>query len=303
MTNKVESFGIFNDWKYYYSRIDKDIPIIEITPDKETAVPRQLCKYYSFTAYNVKALANKYFYGSHPFDLNDPFDVNRNMLSIDREILNDVYNLLFSQLGILSMTISDVDPLMWSYYTSHFGYAVNYSINKIPKNFLGPFPINYIDDFKLSEKYSPHLQLIIACNIKFKKYWSHENEWRFILCSSDLMKLPKIFQNKLDAKNRNRKCRYFKYSGFFSVSEVILGYKLILNERNKIASNVNTGIELSTKDKLLNKFLHLLYNKNYKVSILDIDPDKYPNFTKKRVEIIPEKNNTFFLKFLVDNPK
>jgi hypothetical protein len=299
MTNNINSFhGVYNDWQYYFSMGENDIPKIEIIPNQKYSAPKQLCKYYFFTSYNVKALANKYFYGSHPFDLNDPFDVNPSMLSLDRKILNDAYNLLFSHLGILSMTCSDIDPQMWSYYTSHFGYVVNYSIESIPKNFLGPFPMNYIDDYILPNQYNPVLQLVIASNLKYRKYWAHENEWRFLLCSSELLKLPKVLQNKLNPNIRSRKCRYFNYSGFFSIKEVVIGYKLILNAKNRILIVPNAGIEITTQDSLFIKFLNLIITKKYKVSILDIHPDEYPNFIKIAVQIQPLKRDKFFFKYI-----
>lgn len=229
LRNSVQ--GTYNKWTYKYFPDRNKIPTeIEITPDINLQKPKELCKYYTFNAKNVLALSNKYFYGSHPFDLNDPFDVNKNMLTLDPTIINFAYQILFSYFGILSMTISEIDPLMWSHYCSHRGFVVKYTIDKIPPNFLGPFPINYIDNYEPIDHNDPFLQFLIASNIKFKKFWESENEWRFLLLSPVLLKLPKIFQNQLQVKDRSKKSRFFSYKNYFSIKEVILGYKLLLDE-------------------------------------------------------------------------
>jgi len=261
--------------------------------------PKELCKYYALNTNNLKAILNKYFYGSHPFDLNDPFDVNKNMLNLDSTNLDEYYHFIFSHIGILSLTVSDIDPLMWSHYCSHNGFVVKYSLDKIPSNFLGPFPINYINSYKPINQNDPFLRLLIASNIKYKRFWESENEWRFLLYSSVLMKLPKIFQNQLLSKNRSRKSRFFSYNNYFSIKEVILGYKLLLNENVKLKIIQNVGFDISTNDCVIQRFLNFLYKKRIRTFIVDIHPTSYPFFMKKEIIIMPTRKNKFTLEFII----
>jgi hypothetical protein len=291
--------GEYNKWKYKILYLDNGFPFkIEIQPALEISPPKELCKYFSFENYNVEALACKYFYGSHPSDLNDPFDLNKNMLNLDIQSTNSIYQFIFSYFGILSMTESDTDPLMWSHYSSHKGFVIKYSIDKIPDNFFGPFPINYIEDFEPILTNNLFLKFLIASNIKYKGYWSAENEWRFLLYSPTRIRLPKYFSDLLDYKDRSYKPRYFDYSDYFSIKEAILGFKLLLNDKVKFQYDQNIGIDVMTKDNLLIKFLNLLYKEKIRTYIVDIHPTKYPEFVKREISINIVRKNKFILKFI-----
>jgi hypothetical protein len=268
---------------------------LEILPDIQLNTPIELCKYFDFKDYNVDLITGKYFYGSHPFDLNDPFDLNKNMLKLDSKIMNELYEVYFSRFGILSMTENDLDPLMWSHYGSHRGFVIKYKINKILINFFGPFPINYIDDFDPIESENKLLTLLVASNIKFKEFWQNEKEWRFILFSPNMMKLPNFIQKKLNI-NRTRK-RYFKYRNDFSIKEIIMGYKLILNDRVRILKYDSEIMELTTKDDLIIRFLSTIHKSEINTYLINLHPSEYSRFIKQKVLIKPIGRCKFIFNF------
>jgi hypothetical protein len=289
--------GEYNNWKYKILKGNDRLPIkMEVLPDFEIKPPDELCKYYSFNDYNLDSLNGRYFYGSHPYDLNDPFDFNKNLIQLNSSIQNELYQFYFSQFGILSMTESETDPLMWSHYCSHRGFVVKYLINKIPNYFFGPFPINYIEKYVPIISSNLLLTLLIASNIKYKEHWSKEKEWRFLLYSPKRMKLPKHIQSQL--KDRCTRRRYFYYSDNLSIKEVILGYKLLLNDNVKLKIDQNKGFTLLTRDCLLIKFLNLLYSQKIKTYIVDVHPTSYSEFIKKEISINPVRNNKFILEFI-----
>jgi hypothetical protein len=196
------------------------------------------------------------------------------------------------------MTESEVDPLMWSHYTSHKGFVVKYAIDKIPENFLGPFPINYIDDYETFNQKETFLRFLIASNIKYKKHWESEKEWRFLLSSPTGMKLPKFLQNKLLKKDQSKFPRFFSYSNYFSIKEVILGYKLFLNEKVKLKCNQGIGFEVTSNDCQLVKFLCLLNRKKFNTFMLDLHPLNYSEFITKKVSVNQIRRNKFALNFI-----
>lgn len=296
MTTSTENMKetSYNNW--YYSYINNNgIPTnLRVTPDFEISQPRELCKYFAFQDYNIEATVNNYFYGSHPIELNDPFDINKDLISFQQ----DYYNFLFSYLGILSMTENDLDPLMWSHYCSHKGFVVRYSIKNIPKNFNGPFPINYIDDFKTIECQDQFLKLFIASTIKYKKHWQQEKEWRFILYSHDRLKLPKVLQDKLSENVKTDNPRYFYYKNDFQITEVILGYKLFINNDVNILNINNYGFDINTTNEQVNRFLSYLHNEHIKTSVVDIHPNIYSQFIKKQVLLEKSDEISFKIRFI-----
>jgi hypothetical protein len=298
----------YHNWIYQYDKIEGD-PIpkgVIVLPNVKKSIPKTLCKYYPIAKHNIQALRNKYFYGSHPDQLNDPFDTNYKMLQLNKDELF-IYNVLFSFYGILSMTESDTDPLMWSHYCSHNGFAVNYSLNKIPKNFLGPFPINYINDFEPINNEDLYLKIIIGANIKFRQFWESENEWRFLLLSSHAMKLPKYLQCQLPSNTRSRKSRYFYYSDNFSIEEIVLGYKLFRNDyvtikkdKVKKEDGFEFKLKVNTNENELFNLLNLIRINEYNTSLIDLNPNDHKKFIKRGAIIEPCKRNSYKLTYLND---
>jgi len=287
----------YNNWKYNIKISNQSNPVeMTVLPDCKISYPQELCKYYKFEDYNIKSLEERYFYGSHPFDLNDPFDLNKNLLQLDPKIQNEFFQIIFSQFGILSMTESDKDPLMWSHYTSHRGFVVKYSINTIPKYFFGPFPINYVEKYVPIESDNLLLTLLISSNIKYKEHWGKENEWRFLLFSPKRMRLPKHIQVQL--KDRCSRRRYFHYNDNFSIKEVTLGYKLLLNEKVRFENDKPNGLDLLIKDSLLIRFLKFLQKEKIKTYIADINPNQYSKFIKKEISITNFGRSRFNLQYI-----
>lgn len=297
MNNNRTIKAVYQQWEYIIDWINKEFPVkLNIQPPFEITTPRELCKYFSFESYNIEALIGKYFYGSHPFELNDPFDLNKNMLGLNPELTNDVYQFIFSNFGILSMTESENNTLMWSHYCSHNGFVVKYALNIIPNHFFGPFPINYIEKYEPITAENLFLKVFIASNIKFRDFWANENEWRFLLFSPTRMKLPIIFQNLISDKSDQP--RFFNYSDYFSITDITLGYKLLLNENVTLKLDFNKGLTVITEDKQLIKLLNFLYYDKIRTYILDIHPTIYPEFQRKEITIIPLETNKYFLEYV-----
>ena len=286
----------YKNWVYKVIVNGGENPIkLEILPDRPKNTPTELCKYFDLKEHNIDLIDGKYFYGSHPFELNDPFDLNKNMLQFDPKIQNELYEVFFSKLGILSMTENELDPLMWSHYGSHRGFVIKYILNKTPENFFGPFPINYIDDFVPIETENKLLALLVASNIKFKKFWKNENEWRFLLHSPKMMKLPSHIQKQL--KINCSKNRYFYYKNDFSIKEVVIGYKFILNRDIRLLKYNSDIMEFTTRDQLTIRFLYILFHSNIKTYIINLHPTEYCKFIKQEVLINPIGKTRFIFKF------
>lgn len=286
----------YKNWVYKVIENGGESPIkFEILPDKPLNTPKELCKYFDFKEYNVDLINGKYFYGSHPFELNDPFDLNKNMLQFDPKIQNELYEVFFSQFGVLSMTENELDPLMWSHYGSHRGFVLKFILNKTPKNFYGPFPINYIDEFIPIETDNKLLALLVASNIKFKEFWKNENEWRFLLFSPKMMKLPSHIQKQLKIKPTKK--RYFYYKNDFSIKEIVIGYKFILNKAIKLLKYNSDIMEFTTCDEPIIRFLNIIYNSNIRTYIINLHPTEYSTFIKQEISINPIGKTRFIFKF------
>jgi len=289
--------AVYNNWKYELKIGSQDNPVeMTVIPDYKVNPPKELCKYYKFEEYNIKSLEGRYFYGSHPYDLNDPFDLNKDLLQLNPETQNEFFQIIFSQFGILSMTESEIDPLMWSHYTSHKGFVVKYLINAIPEYFFGPFPINYIEKFVPIKSNNLLLTLLIASNIKYKEHWGKENEWRFLLYKTKRMNLPKHIQ--LQLQDRCSRKRYFPYHDNFSIKEVTLGYKLLLNDKVKLKYDKPNIKELLIKDNLLIRFFKFLQENKIKTYIVDINPNQYSEFIKKEISINSTSKRKFTLQYI-----
>ncbi len=214
-----------NDWKYEISYNDKNIPILEIIPDKVTSTPKTLSKYYALNKNNVHAFINRQFYVSQPENLNDLFDFHLNLIDFSKhkfshiEILfqdgkekreafnafknnkteyleklrNTLYGIWISSLGILCMTEDKYNDLMWGHYTNNIGFLLEFNHNNFNKhNFLGPYPINYLPiiepiDFSTLDK---NLGFFIVSLIK-KSIWKYENEFRYF-CMPNIKKKFKV---------------------------------------------------------------------------------------------------------------
>lgn len=201
-----------------------DNGLLEIThkSGRRFSQPFVLYKYYSLDEKSLDAITHHYFYASKPSQLNDRFDCSNQLVqsqSYDDEInllkksgseqiisLEDycllseyglstaIYEIIFSEIGIISMTTNHSDILMWSHYAKNDGICVEYRIDYFPWNWIGPFPIQYSkrrEATLVNVNQSSLIPLLLCFQKNFK--WRYEKEWRLLANLKD---------------NPNRKCTY-----------------------------------------------------------------------------------------------
>lgn len=136
---------------------------------EEQTPPENLIKYYECNKNNCDALINNYLWASNPSDFNDPFDcsiftLNENSFtkkwmlqtteswshewwSEDKTQNRDMYyNFYLKFIGIVCLNEYEIknQDLLWGYYTSQKGFAVEFN-EKILSEILSikPIRINY----------------------------------------------------------------------------------------------------------------------------------------------------------------
>ena len=227
---------IIYNWTYKYDKGSK----FEIIPNELYEKPRVLSKLYALDSYSVDALINQYVYATHPWQLNDIFDCNEDLLDFDdvqivREFLKDAIpkdeldrlikdefnsikalagrnfrEIIYRKWGIFSMTGNPNNVLLWSYYGGNKGFCIEFDITQFPFENYGPFPINYQADLKpLSIKeIGIQLGVLAQCNLKDKS-WEHEQEWRLMIANPEGQDLRSpAFKVLKDLGGHDRKFNY-----------------------------------------------------------------------------------------------
>ncbi|MBI5539841.1 MAG: DUF2971 domain-containing protein [Bacteroidia bacterium] len=195
--------------------------------------------------------------------------------------LNIYWNLLFKDCGILSLSEIDNDLLMWSYYTNHEGFVIDFNNSLFNNNneIIGPFPINYSESYITISPESVEMEkenLLYVTNVKSNR-WLHEKEWRFIL-NRENMSIPDY-----DLPNHSLEKRKINY-GFEKINSIILGYKFFKgNLTNKYLGKGKRFFELRPNENVNDKF---------KIQILDFLIEN----KIKTNEMTIEENNTYNLK-------
>jgi hypothetical protein len=214
----------------------------EIIPPEKKDKPTVLYKLYSFNDYALDSLLNTYVYATHPHLFNDIFDCYEDLIefddeevirhfvkhnpseiysdkNIDEAIANNFQHVstyvkrnfreqVYQGFGVLSMTSNAYNLLMWSYYTNHYGFFIEFDITKFSFKFHGPFPLNYqekIEAMSIKECGVP-LAMLIQTNLKYKG-WEHEEEWRLLIESEERMYSP-TFERQRALGGHDRKFKY-----------------------------------------------------------------------------------------------
>lgn len=303
-------------WEYTQTKEDS----MEFSIKSNLKVPDVLMKYYKVNKNSIDALINNYFYASHPFELNDPFDCFQNLIdyngttietycrffcdfgnsnaqTIERlhvenqEYLKDTFkkhwnDYFFSKLGIVSFTDDQLNMLMWAHYSNHNGFLISYDIQFL-KNFQGPFPINYVEvaeSFNINT--NPHLANLYLTNVK-SSIWLYEREWRFLIESKETMRTP----TKLDLGLKERKANYPKEA----VTEIVLGfdffqYLAFVNGENGYAIYDFSKV---TDGKLRVKLLNYAILNEISISLIHIYENLEFKLLKKKITIIKIGCNKF----------
>ena len=194
---------------YKYGKINGKYTVS--TPGKTP--PKTIFRYLKFNDYSVNGILNSQVWASQPDTFNDIFDSSHSLIDVSKvewghikqlyEPIEDAerlfntdkgsflrdfhftfYQFMLSKMGVMCTTGSYCNELFWSYYNNHEGICLEYDFLNFPPNFMGPFPMNYVDEdnFKKIDfsQYAPYVSFLMLTNIK-KSIWKHEDEYRFLI--------------------------------------------------------------------------------------------------------------------------
>lgn len=294
----------------------------EVINQKKQKKPQTLFKYYALNENSIDALLNSYIYATHPNQFNDVFDCFINLIKFDdvemnKNFLKNFYKLtddkieeianntsdiqkkikknLFNFIGLISLTNDDNNILMWSYYTNHQGFCINFDYKLFPFKFHGPFPINYqkkVKPISIKDELKSSFELasLIQTNIKFKN-WEHEDEWRLLIESPSEMVSP------FNQCGHNRK---FKYP-ISAIKSITLGMKFFdfHNEIDKFTRISDNEMDIEIKKNIREKSMVLDFIERNKITaILTNEHLNTENvFTICNVPFTSKKVNTNTYKF------
>lgn len=306
----------FNECTYIIDLdYENDVDLLKIVSKKHSILPTELFKYKALDKFGIDSLLNNYLYASHPWELNDPFDCNRDLISFKNATLNEIlelnqdffdrndiiklynsqnpkdkeelqeiiskllYYFLYMKTGLVSMTTKNNCMEMWSYYTRHRGFVIKYDLKMLPKNYWGPFPINYTNDFQ-SIDYSKlkNSSFIYQTNVK-ASCWDHEDEWRLIFFGENILTMPKH-------SIKIAKPRKFYYNPN-AVTEIILGYNFFeLNELEfENSSQINQIIKLKENKKIKRRFIKYLIKNNINTSMITLRRQTTSELQSRKIKI------------------
>ncbi len=197
------------------------------------------------------------------------------------------WNLIFKDWGILSLAGVDNDMLMWSYYNSHQGFAIEFE-NQLfdTPEVHGAFPINYAESYETISPRSIALdieQLLYVTNVKYSQ-WRHEKEWRFLV-NRENMSIPNYTDPILQLDRRKVKYQRGK------IKSIILGYKFF--EDNITKTHYGRGKRLykfhpdkNEKDKLRLELINYIFDNDIKVREIEISEDNTFSLTVMNIKLI-----------------
>jgi|GEM_PF-4169074 len=281
---EIDRYG----WKYIFNESDRINPFI-IIPYKEYPIPETLSKIYALNDFSLDALLNSYVYATHPSEFNDLYDCHEQLIiydddqmistflqpalpqpeierllrekksEIQKEIQPIFRDIMYRKIGVFSMTSDPNNILMWSYYSKHEGFLIEFNYKEFPFKFYGAFPVNYqeeIHPINISEcDGSPGIPILYQTNIKHKG-WEHESEWRLLIdAENDVMFSPEPRQL---AKMGGRE-RKFSYPPTL-IKSVALGNRFFhadeLTPTSTYILDINLKINIEKKSLLLDFISH-----------------------------------------------
>ena len=278
-------------WNYSYDK-EKGYKVI---PNFDATLPKTFFKYYGLNENSVDALTNMYLFATHPSLFNDPFDCNKKLIKFRTE--DDVKNLwgslysdlkekmgydmdrmldysqetymnvLYRKLGIVSLTNSNDNLLMWAHYANHTGFCVEYDMDKLGIEHYGPFPINYADEINTIgiDDIGGHLAMLIQTNVK-SPCWKYENEYRLLIPGPKDRYLKGYGECAEELSFPDDHDRKFSYS-MMAIQSICLGYKFFAEN---IYNITDCELEVSYNDKERLDFKVLDFLSNSKLSHIDV---------------------------------
>lgn len=243
-----------NDKMYKYK--DFIYTANKIIAPKKIIEPKRLFKYYGCEDYHYKSFMESYLYTSHPYNFNDSIDGSSLLLNF-KNITKEKYDKLWDEvkwedeekdsenyyvdklkdfehirqryyifktkrIGLVSLTSSPLNILMWAHYSSEKGFAIELDTQKLKDNIkscnndierFSLTPIQYVKkleaiDVSAKDFYQTDIPLSYISNIK-RDVWKYENEWRLRIYK-EAMEVPiKDFFPTL--KNIEGKKRFIHY--------------------------------------------------------------------------------------------
>jgi len=276
---EIERYG----WIYRFNESDRVTPFAVI-PKDEYQIPETLSKFYALNEFSINALLNGYVYATHPSEFNDLYDCHEQLIIYDDdhfisqffqpvqskveleqlfrekkpELLRDMQKLfrdiMYRKIGIFSMTSDPKNILMWSYYTKHEGFLIEFDYKAFPFKFYGAFPINYqeeVQPIRISECVgNVGIPILYQTNIKHKG-WEHESEWRILIDAGKEVLLspdPRQFAN-MEGKERK-----FPYPVQL-VRSISLGNRFL--NPNEMTATDQYILDIDLKDNIEKKSLLL----------------------------------------------
>jgi len=186
-----------------------------------------------------------------------------------QKITRNTFNeILYIKIGIISMTEDPANLLMWSYYTNHQGFQVEFDYSKLPFKKHGPFPINYckeLEKIRISRN-KVDLGVLMQTNIKYHG-WEHEKEWR-VLGEKENMVSPN-FSKKDNVDCEDRK---FRYESLSVVKSIKLGIRFFIPGEIYPINGYTLKITLAPKNVLKRKLLNFI-SKNEIETCVPISPE------------------------------
>lgn len=259
---------------------DKELEI-NINPVSPMRVPIFLFKYLPLNKFTINCLKGSYFYLSTPVNFNDPFDCWRELIGERLEV--EHYDLLFANIGIISMTDKGRDILMWAHYCDNEGITLKFKTEYLRSIMNGLFFMNYQRKLPDLSKYDTEIRFATALNIKSLK-WKYEREWRLIKKKSTMMKSNNsIYADEEKGHKLLEREQKFDIKQLY---EVTIGFKFFIKENiTKIGNKLN----LKTIQPLKIELLDYLIQENIYTQIIDFgNPTE---FKLKKVECKIEKKD------------
>lgn len=309
----------------------------EIVVEHPFSTPTSLYKFYSSSDFSIDAFTNHYLHASAPIVFNDILDSSwllfdfRNItpneyqkfytkpgreytpVGYERDKAEEFSTLRFhwflcysSQVGLISMTSSLANPLMWAHYTQESGFAVEYDPRQIKNNLLTNntdilechyAPIQYLPklqplDFFSREFKTPTIPMTCITNLKLNN-WGYEKEWRISIRKKDMGITTGVASRNIFNRQglNDRKCHY----SLDCVKAVYLS-AYFLGSTYFEHSDTET---LVVKPKYI-PFLHYLFE-NHNNHLYFCGGDCTPNNEVKRsyqqVQLLRKEINQFEIKF------
>lgn len=249
--------------------------------DEKSPSPKSLSKYFSVKKENIEAFINKEIYVNSPDQFNDIFDtlylsipvlpehsdqyrklLNNVGLHFDEKrflseiryrhrLRNTLFGLWIGKLGIVCMTPSAIDDLMWAHYTNNEGYCVVYSVSELPKNFGTPLKVEYMSPTEMESQLGKSLWEDLYANTLMKKsVWSYENEYRFLVSpfAKPNFFISGPFSNESYDIPKETRLQKFDLS---CIEKVVLGFYFFPPENNSDENMQFYGEDASLKQRFL----------------------------------------------------